>query len=256
LDIAVVGHCVTGLIAKSTILDAFSRGHSLHQPVALVGEFAILPLRDIDLDSFLVAPLCFDIEGFRYPADQLLDELRLASRQGMLMYFETDYFSGWAVKARQSSNTVSLYLGPSQRRLELSIKASSSLAYVSSRRRKTSSKQSGLAVIAIQRDGLNIRNIGSSTRISSKVRSWDPARRNILVGPQQATRGTGAAPCFWCVVLKSACTLPLSTAEELSYDHPTRRLQLWAASPHDRRRIGAHLHVSLSVVPAPYWCSI
>jgi ubiquinone/menaquinone biosynthesis C-methylase UbiE len=51
-------------------------------------------------------------------------------------------------------------------------------------------------------------------------------------------------------------TLPLSTAEELSHDHPTRRLQLWAASPHDRRRIGAYLHVSLSGVPAPYWCSI
>jgi hypothetical protein len=48
---------------------------------------SILPLCDIDLDSFLVAPLSFDIEGFCYLSDQLLDELRLASRQGMLMYF-------------------------------------------------------------------------------------------------------------------------------------------------------------------------
>ena len=50
-----------------------------------------------------------------------------------------------------------------------------------------------------------------------------------------------------------AYTLPLSTAEELSHDHPARRLQLWAASPYDRRRIGAYLHVSLSGVPASYW---
>jgi hypothetical protein len=67
LDIAAVGHCVTGLIAKSTILDAFSREHSLHQPVALVGEFAILPLRDIDLDSFLVAPFIFRLRGLSIP---------------------------------------------------------------------------------------------------------------------------------------------------------------------------------------------
>ncbi len=112
LDIAAVGHCVTGLIAKSTILDAFSREHSLHQPVALVGEFAILPLRDIDLDSFLVAPLSFDIEGFTYLADQLLDELRLASRQGMLMYFETDYFGGLGCQGAAVFQHGELIFGP------------------------------------------------------------------------------------------------------------------------------------------------
>ncbi len=50
-----------------------------------------------------------------------------------------------------------------------------------------------------------------------------------------------------------AYTLSLSTAEELSHNHPARRLQLWAASPYDRRRIGAYLAVSLSGVPASYW---
>jgi hypothetical protein len=89
-----VGHRVTGLIAKSTILEAFSREHSLHRPVALTGELAILPLRDIDLDSFLVAPSSYETEGFQYLSKQLLDELRRSSQQGPLMYFETEYFGG------------------------------------------------------------------------------------------------------------------------------------------------------------------
>ena len=112
LDISAVGHCVTGLIAKSNILGAFSREHSLHQPVALVDEFALLPLRDVDLDSFLVAPLSFNIEGFRYLADQLIDELRLASRQGTLMYFETEYLGGLGYQGAAVFQHGELIFGP------------------------------------------------------------------------------------------------------------------------------------------------
>ena len=67
-------------------------------------------------------------------------------------------------------------------------------------------------------------------------------------------RRAGATPLRLSALFSSrAYTLPLSTAEELSHDHPARRLQLWAASPYDRRRIGAYLDVSLSGVPASYW---
>jgi hypothetical protein len=107
-----VAHCVTGLIAKSMILEAFSRAHSLHQPVALLSEFAILPLRDLDLDSFLVAPSSFDIEGFRYLSDRLLDVLRLASHQGMLMYFETNYFGGQGCQGTAVFQHGQLIFGP------------------------------------------------------------------------------------------------------------------------------------------------
>jgi hypothetical protein len=107
-----MGHCATGLIAQSTILEAFAREHSLHKPVALGGEFAILPVRGIDLDSFLVAPLSFDIEGFRYLSDQLVDELRLASRQGMLMYFETAYFGGLGCQGAVVFQHGQLIFGP------------------------------------------------------------------------------------------------------------------------------------------------
>ena len=107
-----MGHCVTGLIAKSTVLEAFSREHSLHQPVALLSEFAILPLRDVDLDSFLVAPVSFDIEGFRYLSDQFLDVLRRASHQGMLMYFETDYFGGLGCQGAAVFQHGQLIFGP------------------------------------------------------------------------------------------------------------------------------------------------
>jgi hypothetical protein len=89
-----VGHCVTGLIAKPTILEAFSRERSLHRPVALAGELAILPLRDVDLDSFLAAPCDYDVEEFNYLSRQLIDVLRRASHHAVLMYFETNYFGG------------------------------------------------------------------------------------------------------------------------------------------------------------------
>jgi hypothetical protein len=89
-----MGHFVTGLIAKSTILEAFSREHSLHLPIALSSQLALLPLRDMDLDSFLVAPASCDFEGFEHLSKQLLNELRRASHQGQLMYFETEYFGG------------------------------------------------------------------------------------------------------------------------------------------------------------------
>ena len=87
-------HAVTGLIATPTILEAFARERSLHRPIALTGELAILPLRDVDLDSFLVAPCTHDIEHFQYLSRQLIDLLRRTSHQGPLMYFETEYFGG------------------------------------------------------------------------------------------------------------------------------------------------------------------
>ena len=37
------------------------------------------------------------------------------------------------------------------------------------------------------------------------------------------------------------------------HDHPTRRLQLRAASPYDRGRAIAHLHVPLPGMPASHW---
>jgi hypothetical protein len=89
---AAMGHFVTGLIARPAVLEAFSREHSLHWPVALVGGLAILPLRKIDLDSFQAS----DERGWRPPilSKRLPDELRRSSHQGPLIYFETKYFCG------------------------------------------------------------------------------------------------------------------------------------------------------------------
>jgi hypothetical protein len=85
-------HIVAGLIARSPVLEAFSREHSLHRPVALVGDLAILPLREIDLDSFQATPSDDEAKGLQYLSKRLLDELRRSSHQGLLMYFETEYF--------------------------------------------------------------------------------------------------------------------------------------------------------------------
>jgi hypothetical protein len=87
-------HIVTGLIANPSVLDAFSRRHSLHQPVALRGELAMLPLREVDLHSFRDVPSHGETKGFEYLSKQLVEELRRSSCDGPLMYFETEYFGG------------------------------------------------------------------------------------------------------------------------------------------------------------------
>lgn len=87
-----MGHFVTALIAKPTLLEAFSREHSLPWPIALVSGLAILPLRKIDLDLF--QPLPSAERGLQYLSGRLLDELRCSSHQGSLIYLETEYWGG------------------------------------------------------------------------------------------------------------------------------------------------------------------
>jgi hypothetical protein len=74
-----MAHEVTGLIAKHTVLEAFSREYSLPWPVVLYGDLAILPLCDVDLAPFQTAPLESDGDGFRYLSVRLLEELRRSS---------------------------------------------------------------------------------------------------------------------------------------------------------------------------------
>jgi hypothetical protein len=90
------------------------------------------------------------------------DELRLASRQGMLMYFETDYFGGLGCQGAAVFQHGELIFGPQSAKTGAINQGLKLLGIrIKPPRRKTSSKQSGLTVIAIQRDGLNVRNIGS-----------------------------------------------------------------------------------------------
>jgi hypothetical protein len=52
-----MAHCVTGLIATTALLETFARERGLHAPIRLSQGLGLLPLRDTDLDKFLVAPL-------------------------------------------------------------------------------------------------------------------------------------------------------------------------------------------------------
>ena len=71
-----MGHVVTGLIAAATVLETFSREHSLHGPVALAGALAILPLREADLGSLRCAPSDEEAEFFQYLSKELVDLLQ------------------------------------------------------------------------------------------------------------------------------------------------------------------------------------
>jgi len=93
-----MGHSVTGLVGAQELLERFAERRALHPPVSLIEGLAILPLRDRDLDAFLLPPMTGHPEGFTYLSEQLAKELRLASVGGMLMYFETEYFGGSGVQ--------------------------------------------------------------------------------------------------------------------------------------------------------------
>ena len=110
--LATMVHVVTGLIARSAVLEAFSREHSLHQAVALVGDLAILPLREIDLGSFGPAPSNDEAKGLQSLSKQLMDELRRSSHQGPLMYFETEYSGGLGGQGAAVFRDGALIFGP------------------------------------------------------------------------------------------------------------------------------------------------
>jgi len=107
-----MAHAVKALIAKPTTLDLFACKYSLHLPVALSAELAILPLRDVDLASFLQRPFSGDPEGAYFLSEEFIDELRSASRSGVLMYFETEYFGGLGVQAAAVFQNGALVFGP------------------------------------------------------------------------------------------------------------------------------------------------
>src|SRR5258706_104374 len=93
-----MAHCVTGLIATTALLETFAREHGLHAPVRLSQGLGLLPLRDTDLDKFLVAPLTGHAQGFNYLSEQLLHELKIGSSCGSLVYFETEYTGGYGTQ--------------------------------------------------------------------------------------------------------------------------------------------------------------
>lgn len=89
-----MGHFVTGVIATTATLEAFSSDRALHAPVSLSQGLALLPLRDVDLDAFLMPPLGEAPAGFLYLFAQLSEQLQEASKGSPMAYIETDYFGG------------------------------------------------------------------------------------------------------------------------------------------------------------------
>jgi hypothetical protein len=107
-----MGHVVTGIIATPEALRQFAARHSLHAPVLLNAGLAMLPLRDVDLDSFLEPPQTGHVQGFTYLCEQLSRELIAASVGCAFMYFETDYFGGVGAQGAAVFRDGSLVFGP------------------------------------------------------------------------------------------------------------------------------------------------
>jgi hypothetical protein len=107
-----MGHSVTGLIAKPTLLEAFASRFSLHSPAPLNQGLAFLPLRDEDIDSFVSPPQSGYAEGFTYLSEQLAGVLSDASHAGSIVYAETDYFSGLGVQGAAVYLNGVLVFGP------------------------------------------------------------------------------------------------------------------------------------------------
>jgi hypothetical protein len=72
----------------------------------------MVPLRDVDLDSFLKLPLTGGTEGFIYLSDQLMGALVDSSAEGKVMYFETEYFGGTGTQGAIVLERGSVLFGP------------------------------------------------------------------------------------------------------------------------------------------------
>jgi hypothetical protein len=107
-----MSHFVIGIVGKPEALEAFAEKHSLHLPIELSQGFSLLPLRDRDIASFVASPLSGQLHGFNCLSEQLLQELRLASSDTFLVYFETEYFGGMGAQGAVALIDGQLAFGP------------------------------------------------------------------------------------------------------------------------------------------------
>jgi len=70
-------------------------------------------LREADLGSLRSAPSDEEARGFQHLSKELLDHLRRSSREGPLMYFETEYFGGVGGQGAAVFQDGDLIFGPS-----------------------------------------------------------------------------------------------------------------------------------------------
>jgi hypothetical protein len=110
-----MSHDVKGIIANAGLCEAFARKHLLRPPVPLPDGLAMIPLRDLDLDTFLGHPLTGRRTGFVYLFDQLTAALMDISAQGTVMYFETAYFGGIGTQAAFVLNEGNIVLARADR---------------------------------------------------------------------------------------------------------------------------------------------
>jgi hypothetical protein len=89
-----MGHCVAGLVGPPQTLSRFASKHLLGAPVVLAQGLRLLPLRDHDIDAFLVPPLTGFSPSFTYLCEQLVQAISRAADMDKIMYFETEYFAG------------------------------------------------------------------------------------------------------------------------------------------------------------------
>ncbi len=107
-----MGHFVTGLIGSPPLLERFAKERKLHSPRPLIDGFAILALRDEDIDCFIPSPQTGHPGGFMYLSKQLMELLRDSSKDDPLMYFETEYFGGADAQGAIVFKNGSLVFGP------------------------------------------------------------------------------------------------------------------------------------------------
>lgn len=87
-----MGHCVTAIIAPSTVVGRIVTGRAL-VAVDLRDGFRLIPLEDDDLDS-LGLDFTQTAQGFNYLSPELTRFCSEFSIHGPLAYIETEYFGG------------------------------------------------------------------------------------------------------------------------------------------------------------------
>ena len=107
-----MGHCIQGIIAKTTAISVAELPDGWPTPVALSQGYSIIPMFDAVLDGIAKEQGDGVFDGFTFLDGNLQERLKLFSKGFSLVYLETDYFGGNGSQGAIACESGQIVFGP------------------------------------------------------------------------------------------------------------------------------------------------